>query len=364
MRRIVALILAAATASQLACSSSAPPSGAVGPAARRIPVLTPQAVDTRSLLQAVSVVSNEVVWVSGHHGTWARTEDGGVTWTVGVVPRADSLQFRDVHAADAQRAWLMSAGNGPASQIYYTDDGGKNWVQQFRNGNTKAFYDCMAFWNDKHGLALSDGVDGIFPLLMTRDGSKWELLSEAGSPRSQPGEGSFAASGTCIATLNEKLAWFGTGAAAGGFARVFRTTDEARTWRSSDTPIVSNASAGISSVAFRDAKHGVAMGGDIAKPDTFLVNVAVTADGGVTWDAATSPPFPGAVYGAAYSTGEGISSLVAVGPRGAAISSDDGQSWVLLDTLSYWSVGMGKDGRGWMVGPGGRIRRLDNPARP
>jgi len=342
----------------LACGSP-PPTPTAGPVATGRPVLTAQEVATTSLLQAVSVVNNDVVWVSGHGGTWARTEDGGTTWTVGVVPRADSLQFRDLHAVDAQRAWLMSAGNGPASQIYYTSDGGQNWTQQFRNESSKAFYDCMAFWDDKHGVAMSDGVDGIFPLLFTRNGKDWRLMAEVASPHARVGEGSFAASGTCLVARDGRFAWFGTGAAVDGYARVWRTTDQGQTWRSSDTPIETNASAGIASVAFRDTLHGVALGGNIAKPDTFLLNVAVTEDGGISWGEGAPAPFPGAVYGASYVEGNGSSLLVAVGPRGAAISWDDAKSWTLIDTLSYWSVGMGKDGRGWLVGPGGRMRRID-----
>jgi photosystem II stability/assembly factor-like uncharacterized protein len=255
----------------------------------------------------------------------------------------------------------MSAGNGAASQIYYSGDAGKNWTQQFRNGNSKAFYDCMAFWDDKHGIALSDGVDEIFPLLLTHNGKDWGLLSEAASPHSRSGEGSFAASGTCLVTRDDRFAWFGTGAAAGGQARVFRTADAGRTWQSADTPIATSASAGIATVAFRDTLHGVAMGGNIAKPDTFLVNVAITSDGGVTWETGAIPPFPGAVYGAAYAVNGPRPALVAVGPRGAAISWDDARTWVLIDTLDYWSVGMGKGGHGWLVGPGGRVRRLDMP---
>lgn len=328
-------------------------------------MLTAQTVTTRQLLQAVSIVSPEVAWVSGHGGTWARTEDGGATWTTGVVGGADSMQFRDLHAVDSKRAWLMSAGNGGASRIYYTSDGGKNWTLQFRNGNTQAFYDCMGFWDDKHAIALSDGVDGIFPILATKDGGKeWQLLPVASSPHARPGEGSFAASGTCLVTRNERFAWFGTGAAAEGWAHVFRTSDGGRSWHQSDTPIATNASSGLATVAFRDTLHGVAMGGNIAKPDTFLLNVAVTADGGVTWEPGAPPPFPGAVYGAAYATNGGPPMLVAVGPRGAAVSFDDAKSWAMLDTLSYWSVGLGKGGRGWMVGPGGRIRRIDPAPTP
>lgn len=362
--RLRLFVPAAVSGLVVACSSAPAVPNAADPAAMPLPLITTQTVATRQLLQAVSVVSNDVVWVSGHGGTWARTEDGGATWTAGVVPGADSLQFRDLYALDAKRVWLMSAGNGSASQIWYSGDAGKGWTQQFRNGSSKAFYDCMGFWDEKHGLAISDGVDGIFPVLATRNGKNWALLSEAASPHARPGEGSFAASGTCLATLDDRYAWFGTGAAAEGFARVVRTTDEGRSWRSADTPIATNASAGIATVAFRDTLHGVAMGGNIAKPDTFLLNVAVTSDGGVSWQAGGAVPFPGAIYGSAYSLDNGRSALVAVGPKGAAISWDDARSWVLIDTLNYWSVGMGKGGRGWMVGPGGRIRRLDPRPAP
>ena len=43
-------------------------------------VLTPQTSGTTALLQAVSPVSAEVVWVSGHEGTYAKTLDGGESW--------------------------------------------------------------------------------------------------------------------------------------------------------------------------------------------------------------------------------------------------------------------------------------------
>ena len=115
-------------------------------------------------------------------------------------------------------------------------------------------------------------------------------------------------------------------------------------------------------MAFRDTLHGVALGGNIAKPDSFSAERRRDLGrrrhlGGRR----QTRPFPGAVYGAAYAGEAGHFALVAVGPKGAAISWDDAHTWTLIDTLSYWSVGMDKDGRGWLVGPGGRIRRLDPP---
>ncbi len=99
--RLRLFVPAAVSGLVVACSSAPAVPDAVDPAAMPLPLITTQTVATRQLLQAVSVVSNEVVWVSGHGGTWARTEDGGATWTAGVVPGADSLQFRDLYALDA-----------------------------------------------------------------------------------------------------------------------------------------------------------------------------------------------------------------------------------------------------------------------
>ena len=72
---------------------------------------TPQVSNTSALLIAVSAVTDSIAWVSGSGGTWLRTIDGGTTWQAGKVPGADSLQFRDVHAIDADHAWLLSIGN-------------------------------------------------------------------------------------------------------------------------------------------------------------------------------------------------------------------------------------------------------------
>ena len=63
--------------------------------------LTPQTSGTTALLQAVSPVDARVVWVSGHDGTYARTLDGGETWSAAVMAGEEVLQFRDVEAIDA-----------------------------------------------------------------------------------------------------------------------------------------------------------------------------------------------------------------------------------------------------------------------
>ncbi len=313
-----------------------------------------QSSGTAALLQAVSAVNDTVVWVSGHRGTWARTLDGGRTWTTGTVAGGDTLQFRDVHAASADTAWLLSAGPGDLSRIYRTTDGGASWALQFRNAIPDGFYDCMAFWDGRHGLVYGDEVDGQLMVLETTDGEHWASITAGRLPPALDGEGGFAASGTCLVTAPGGLAWIGTG--NGPSARVLRSTDYGRNWVASETPIAGGEAAGIATVAFSDARRGAALGGPIASPDAVSENVSITTDGGATWDSGGRPTFAGAVYGAAFVPGS--RTLVAVGPRGASVSPDGGRHWAALDTLSYWGLGFAPGGGGWLVGPRGRITHI------
>lgn len=350
MRWFAAVVLATA-----ACAARSP-SRETEPTA--VLTLQSQSSGTTALLQAVSAPSDRVAWVSGHAAAVLRTVDGGATWERITVPGAatDSLQFRDVHAVNAAVAYLLAAGPGSRSRIYKTTDGGGSWQLQFTNADSSAFYDCFAFWDASHGLVFSDAVAGHFVIRVTTDGgARWTPVPAGVLPPAQPGEGAFAASGTCVVTLGTNEAWVGTGAA--DTARVLRTHDGGRSWEVAATPIAGGRTSGIAALAFRDALHGMALGGDVAGADARTDNVAVTVDGGRTWRGGGRPGFSGAVYGAATVPGR-PGWVVVVGPKGLAYSTDDGASWTNVDTLAYWSVGFGSRRRGWAVGPGGRITEM------
>ena len=319
--------------------------------------LEPQESGTDVLLQAVSAVDENVVWASGHGGTWIRTLDGGATWVARVMPGADTLQFRDVHALDADRAWLLSAGPGELSRIYRTLDGGETWEMQFLNPEPDGFYDCLEFRDAKHGIVYGDAVDGELRILRTRDGgSTWEYTRSLDLPPALAGEGGFAASGTCVALGPGGRAWIGTGAA--DTARVLTTLDDGRTWTAVPAPLPAGEAAGIFTIAFRDSLNGVILGGDLSRPDEHTDNVAITSDGGVSWSLAGRPVLPGAVYGAAYVSGAPTPTLVAVGPQGADWSADEGATWSPADTTAYWGLDIASPAAGWLVGPEGRIVRI------
>jgi len=367
-RRAISTAIAAATAAaiavlQIGLAGCGRHAEADALAASPSFTVTAQTSGTTALLQAVSVVDSNVVWVSGHQGTYARTTNGGATWHAAVVPGADSLQFRDVHAVDSSTAYLMSAGDGTLSRIYKTSDGGATWRLQFTNQVPKGFFDCMAFWDPEHGVVMSDEVGGRFPMVATEDGGRsWRPIAADALPPALPGEGSFAASGTCVITRANGHAWIGTGNSSQ--ARVLHTADGGRSWSAVVTPLPSAEGVGIASVAFRDDRHGVVMGGSMMDTSARVDNVAFTSDGGKSWTVVGRAPFRSAIYGGSYVPGAEAPTLVAVGPGGAAASFDDGRNWVTFDTSAYWSVGFASPRAGWAVGPRGRIDRLAlSPAR-
>jgi len=311
---------------------------------------------TTALLIAVSAVDDRIVWVSGQHGTYARTTDGGATWSAARVQGADTLQFRDVYAADSNTAYLLSIGNGDQSRVYKTIDAGAHWALQLTNGDSLGFYDCMDFWDRDHGLLIGDAVQGRIVILTTADGgAHWTRVPADRLPAAQESEGSFAASGTCVVARPGGRAWIVASNAQHG--RVLRTADYGATWRVDTLPVSTRAGAGPQSITFRDDKNGYVLGGGYKALPGDVIG-ASTGDGGKNWMPGQGPPFSQGVWGAVYIPGSRVPTIVAVGPQGLAYTRDGGASWAVLDHVVYWSVGFASRRAGWAVGAGGRITRL------
>ncbi|HEV2446904.1 MAG TPA: hypothetical protein VGS58_13330, partial [Candidatus Sulfopaludibacter sp.] len=116
------------------------------------------------------------------------------------------------------------------------------------------------------------------------------------------------------------------------------------------------ASAGIFSLAFEDALHGIAVGGDYSKPGEASQNIAVTSDGGETWSAPVGQPPAG--FRSAVASLPDRHAWVAAGTSGSDLFFDGGMGWRRFDRGDFNAVSFISSGAGWAVGPRGRVARF------
>ncbi|MGA7090922.1 MAG: hypothetical protein WBX12_09575 [Candidatus Acidiferrales bacterium] len=319
--------------------------------------------------------ADPMVWFSGSNGTILRSDDLGVSWTALHVPGAEALDFRGIVALDYQTAYAMSSGEGDKSRIYKTADGGATWKLQYSGTRSEIFLDSVACTSSGNSFgaassaaprrsaiecyALGDPVDGKFLLLRSDDGATWKELPRDAMPAALPGEGAFAASGTCIAlgpaNENGGEILFGTGGTGARGPRVFRSSDGGITWMVAETPLAhGNPSSGIFSVARLPGDGVVAVGGDYKDPNGAKTVAAYSRDRGATWHLAAQQP---GGFRSAVGVREGLK-LLALGTNGEDASDDGGIHWRHLASLELNTLAIASGANAWAAGPQGTIARL------
>ncbi len=322
---------------------------------------SPQRSGSTSELRGLAVLDAHHAWTSGSGGTVLRTQDGE-RWEKLSVTGAEELDFRDLEVLDASTVVLMSAGPGEASRIYRSVDSGTTWGLVHKNPEKDGFYDAIAFWDARNGILFGDPVDGRFVVRVTGDGGRtWYPPKGMRMPEALPGEGAFAASGTCLTvSKGGREAWFVTGGAK--IARVFRTQDRGETWSVAEAPVLAGkATAGLFSVAFSDAMHGFVAGGDYKDAKLAALNGARTEDGGKTW--LSAPMAPSGFFSAVVGVPGNRADFVAVGLAGSAVSHDAGRTWTRWGDLPLNAVAFLDSQIGWAVGPKGTIVKYSGAGR-
>ena len=311
-------------------------------------------VGTGQQLRGLDAVDRDVAWVSGSAGGVWRTTDGGSSWQDVSPADAAGLLLRDVEATDATHAQVLAIGVGDQSRIYRTTDGGETWQRTFTNDDPDAFYDCLAFWpGGRYGVAMSDPVDGKFRILETRDaGASWQLVDPAGMPPAVEGEFGFAASGTCLVTAGGRDVWLASG---GGASRIFHSRDRGHTWTVSGSTIPAAPAGGVFSLAFRNPRQGIAVGGDFTAADNGVDASAYSGDGGRSWT--NGGDLTGYRSGVGWLSGA-PRTAVAVGPNGSDLTRDAGRTWHRFSDTGFDAVQCTKDGACWVSGTEGRVAQL------
>lgn len=310
-----------------------------------------------SSLRGLAVVDADIAWVGAPDGVVLRTIDGGASWTQSRIGAAAGLDLRSAHGFDADHALFFTAGS-PA-RLFETRDGGASFTLLYEDPSDAAFFDSLAFWDDLHGIAFSDPVDGVFHILLTDDGGQsWTAATDL--PEPLEGEAGFAASDTSLALGEDGRVWIGTGGAAR--ARILLSVDYGASWRVVNTPLANGQSgAGIFSVA-ASGNTLAATGGDYTRPDETGGVAAYSLDGGHVWFEPETPP---SGYRSGVTAIPGLGGhFLAVGPNGADLSRDGGRAWSPISEAGYNAVAFATGSSfGWAVGTEGKITRLMvNPA--
>jgi photosystem II stability/assembly factor-like uncharacterized protein len=209
--------------------------------------------------------------------------------TVQPPPIAASDRFYGVAAPAPNLVWVAGSGG----KIVRSDDAGANW--QVQSSGTRAHLQSIAAWDAQRAVAV--GNEGV--VLMTADGGmSWRRIE---LPAAEVGDkllrvralagGTALAVGTFGAVLkttdygatwwrvskNEDIAWNDVTANAdaywivGEFGRIRVSRDGGTTWQEAGSPVKSS----LTGIAFRDARHGVAVGLEGV--------VLATSDGGREW---------------------------------------------------------------------------------
>jgi photosystem II stability/assembly factor-like uncharacterized protein len=320
-----------------------------------------QQANSTAGLRGIHSVDGTVAWASGADGTVLRTEDGGSHWQkCAIPPEAEKLDLRGVWAWDAKTAIVMSAGPGGQSRLYKTDDGCAHWTEEAQNSEKDGFWDAVAFQtqdfgtleDQKTGVLIGDPVREHFYTEVMIPGHGWSV--DDGSCAAVEGEGAFAASNSSVFVFGSGRYILVTGGKLGARALLsplLAYNDGTKGCLAVSIPLASGSDAsGAFSVNFRDAKHGVVVGGDYKMPNDSSGTAAWTADGGRHWTAASKPPHG---YRSAVAWDASAKVWIAAGYNGSDISHDGGKTWQRLDDGDWNALSPP-----YIVGPNGRIGKL------
>ena len=273
-------------------------------------------------IRGLSVVTNNIIWASGSDGTVGKSTNGGKDWKWIKVKGFEKTDFRDIEAFDGKTALIMSISE-PA-YILRTTDGGDSWKTVYTNNTKGVFLDALEFWDNKKGIVLGDPIDDHFVIIRTANGGKsWEQESQKNCPASDSGEACFASSGTNIRKLNKQEAVFISG---GMKSHLFIGNKRI------NLPIVQGkTSTGANSIAVKNSRTMIVVGGDFTSKDDTTRICAITTDGGKSF---TSPEIAPHGY---RSCVEYINknTWISCGLNGVDFSTDNGKKWNWISKESF-----------------------------
>ena len=259
-----------------------------------------------------------------------------------------NLEFRSIAVHD-DAAYLLNAG---APAYLFQAKKGEEAQELYTEDIMGVFYDSMKFWENGEGIIFGDptwqnGVQCLSILKTTDFGKTWNKVSCDKLPEFIDGEAGFAASNSNISIVGDQV-WIATGGVA---ARVLHSSDRGASWEVQETPIVAGAQmTGIFAMDFYDEKVGVIVGGDWSDKSKNTQNIAMTRNGGASWELISEGSGPGYCSDILFIPGTDGKELLAVGTPGIWWSGDQGVNWMQISEEGFYTAAMESSDKGVLTG--------------
>jgi photosystem II stability/assembly factor-like uncharacterized protein len=291
-------------------------------------------------------VDTNIVWMTaidvsgGTTNLFARTTNGGATWTQGLITGSEGLDDGSIAALDSQTAWatLRHPTRSAPGGVFKTTDGGATWSKQtsaYPGDGGGPFF--IFFWDADTGIVVGDRNLTSWEIYTTTDGgSTWTQVPQANIPPMITGEQLVEA---FEFTVLRNTFWYCASA-----GQVYKSIDRGHTW----TVVAIGSGYGrVHSIAFQDDSVGLAcvfVGGN---PTTVK-----TTNGGKTWLSLLPPsrPTPHIIChvpgtaGVYVVTGHTYPGTL----TGSAFTLNSGTSWTTVDDRTYGPVEFIAPGFGWV----------------
>ncbi len=303
---------------------------------------------TRKSFRGLSVVNDQVLWVSGSGGTVGRSIDGGfhVDWIT--VPGFEKKDFRDIAAFDDQTAIIM--GIAEPAVILKTTDAGKTWRTVFTDSTKGMFLDAMDFHDANNGAVIGDPILVKFFLAITKDqGETWtsnDPMITKHNLTANEGEAFFASSGTNLVHRGKEIV-FATG---GKQSRLFLED------KILELPLLQGSeSTGANSLVMDANGNGLIVGGDFSKDSIQIGNAVLFDKRGKNIRVPQINP-QGYKSCVIFMT---KTELIACGTSGVDLSHDGGLSWENISKESFHVVQKAQKGNAvFLAGGNGKLAKL------
>lgn len=233
-----------------------------------------------SLIDEISVVNDNVIWVSDQTATqFSISTDGGSTWVTKNFPVEIAGTYAGPITATSATTAYVIVSSGANIGIYKTIDSGDTWVKQTSGFNAaNSFIDCIYFFNENDGVAIGDGNQNLMLEIYTTNngGSTWTMVPAASLPGTVY---DWTLNSNNLIRVHGNTIYVLTGS-----DKILKSIDKGLNWTSINTPFT-NVDINNVSFDFRDDNNGLVTS---YNSTTKVTDLYSTADGGANWVKGTS----------------------------------------------------------------------------